>query len=447
MEKENVMGTKKMFPLLMSMAIPPMVSMLIQSMYNIVDSYFVAQMGKDALTAVSLAFPLQNITLALAVGLGVGLNSVISRSLGAKDKQGIASAATHGMVLTAVHSVLLLVVGLFFSRTFIGMFSNDPNVVEMGTQYCQVVLCLSFGMQFHITIEKMFQAVGNMFVPMCLQGLGAIVNIILDPILIFGKYGFPEMGVKGAAVATIIGQMTACLSAVLLFSRNKDIKLNFKRFKIDVSMIKRIYNVGVPSAVMTAMPSILVSVLNGILSAISQSGVAVFGLYYKLQTFVYMPSSGLVQGLRPIIGYNYGAKKHHRLRQAMKSALAVAGGIMVVGTILFVAIPDKILLLFKADAEMLQMGVPALRIISVGFVFSAVSVVLSGAFEALGKGFQSLFVSLLRQLIIVVLLSVVLSKMIGLAGVWISFPVAEVIAAVLSIILMKKQSFFLKNNK
>lgn len=447
MEKENIMGTKKMFPLLMSMAIPPMVSMLIQSMYNIVDSYFVAQMGKDALTAVSLAFPLQNITLALSVGLGVGLNSVISRSLGAKDKQGITNAATHGVALTALHSVLLLVVGLFLSRSFISMFSNDANVIQMGTEYCQVVLCLSFGMQFHITIEKMFQAVGNMFVPMCLQGVGAIVNIILDPILIFGKYGFPEMGVKGAAVATIIGQMTACLSAVLLFSRNKEIKVNFKKFKLDFSMIKKIYNVGVPSAVMTAMPSVLVSVLNGILVSISQSGVAVFGLYYKLQTFVYMPSSGLVQGLRPIIGYNYGAKKYDRLKQAMKSAMLVAVVIMVVGTVLFVAIPDKILLLFKADSEMLQMGVPALRIISIGFIFSAVSVVLSGAFEALGKGIQSLAVTLLRQLIIVVLLSVVLAKVMGLTGVWISFPVAEVIAAVLAIVLMKRQHFFGEKNK
>lgn len=446
MEKENIMGTKKMFPLLMTMAIPPMVSMLIQSMYNIVDSYFVAQISKEALTAVSLAFPLQNIALALSVGLGVGINSVISRSLGAKDKNGITNAATHGLLLTAVNSLLLVLIGLFLSKPFIGMFNNDPETVRMGTEYCQVVICCAFGMQFHITIEKMFQAYGNMLVPMCLQLVGAIVNIILDPILIFGKFGFPAMGVKGAAIATVIGQMVACLSAVILFSRSKDIKISFKNFKLDFSMIKRLYSVGIPSAVMTAMPSVLVSALNGILTSISQSGVAVFGLYYKLQTFVYMPSSGLVQGLRPIAGYNFGAKKYPRLKEAIKDSMIVVGVIMAIGTVVFCAFPDKVLMMFNADAEMLEMGVPALRIISVGFIFSTVSVVLSGTFEALGKGISSLSVSLLRQLVIIVALSIVLSKFLGITGVWISFPIAEAIAAVVAIFLMRKQHFFKHKN-
>lgn len=441
------MGTRKVFPLLMSMAVPPMISMLIQSMYNIVDSFFVAKIGKDALTAVSLAYPMQNVVLAVAVGLGVGLNSSIARSLGAKDDHAICSAASHGVVLCGMHSVVLVLAGLFFSRAFIGMFTQDIAILEMGSAYCRIVICFSFGSLFHILIEKMFQSVGNMLVPMCLQALGAVINIILDPILIFGKLGLPAMGVRGAAIATVIGQMTACLFAVAIFRRNKLIRVSLKKFRFNPGMVKRLYAVGVPSAVMMALPSVLVSVLNGILVSISQSAVAVFGLYYKLQTFVYMPANGLVQGMRPIIGYNYGAKKYHRLKATMLWSVAVTGVIMLVGTVLSFTMPEQILSVFEADAEMLSIGVGALQIISCGFVVSTVGLILSGAFEALGKGGRSLAVSLLRQLFIIPPLSLLLSKGMGLNGVWLSFPIAELIAAVVAVILLVNLHLFQKEGK
>lgn len=440
--KENKMGTKKIFPLLMSMAFPPMLSMLIQSMYNIVDSFFVAKIGKDALTAVSLAFPMQNIVLSAAVGLGVGLNSCIARALGAKDEKSIRSSASHGLLLCGIHSLLLVFIGLFFSKSFIGMFTKDAAILAMGAEYCQIVVCFSFGSLFHILIEKMFQAVGNMVVPMALQVLGAVINIILDPILIFGKFGLPAMGVKGAAVATVIGQITACLAAVLLFYKKKLIKISLREFHFDLSMVKRIYSVAVPSAVMTAMPSLLISVLNGILVSFSESAVAVFGLYYKLQTFVYMPASGLVQGMRPIVGYNYGAKKYHRLKETILYSIAVIAGIMLIGTALAFVIPEQILLLFEADEEMLGIGVDALRIISCGFVVSSVGVILSGAFEALGKGGRSLTISLLRQMVIIPPLSILLSKWLGLNGVWLSFPISEVVASLAALILLSQLRLF-----
>lgn len=436
------MGTKRVLPLLMSMAVPPMVSMLIQSMYNIVDSFFVAKMGKDALTAVSLAFPMQNIVLALAVGLGVGVNSCIARSLGAKDEKAIRSCTAHGVLLCAVHSLLLIVIGLFLSGPFISMFTENEAVRVMGTQYSQIVICLSFGSLFHILIEKMFQSVGNMVIPMLLQGLGAIINIILDPILIFGKLGFPAMGVRGAAVATVIGQITACLAAVLLFRRSRAVPISFKGFRFDWKVVKSLYSIALPSSLMMAMPSLLVSVLNGVLVTISQSGVAVFGIYYKLQTFVYMPASGLVQGMRPIIGYNYGAKKYTRVKQTLIWSVAVTGAIMLLGTILSFAIPEQILLLFEADAEMLGIGVDALRIISCGFVVSTVGIIISGAFEALGKGGRSLTVSLLRQLLIIPPLALLFARFMGLNGVWATFPVAEMIAAAVAVILLARMRLF-----
>lgn len=441
-QEEHVMGTRRVFPLLMSMAIPPMVSMLIQSMYNIVDSFFVAKMGKDALTAVSLAFPMQNIVLAIAVGLGVGLNSSISRSLGAKDDAAIRSAAAHSTLLCGIHSALLVLAGLFLSKGFISMFTQEAAILQMGTEYCKIVICFSFGSMFHILIEKMFQSVGNMVVPMFMQALGAIINIILDPIFIFGKFGVPAMGVKGAAIATVIGQMTACLASVLLLWRNRAVTVSFKGFRWDGEMVKRLYAVGIPSAIMMALPSVLVSILNGILAALSESAVAVFGLYYKLQTFIYMPTNGLVQGMRPIVGFNYGAKKTHRLKAVLIWSVGVTAVIMLAGTLFAFLLPEQILLLFDADQEMLSIGVQALQIISCGFIVSTVGIILSGAFEALGKGGRSLTVSLLRQLLILPPLAFLLSKWIGLNGVWIAFPVSECIASIVALLLLRRMHLF-----
>ena len=438
MSSSNAMGTRPVLPLLLSMSVPPMISMLIQSMYNVVDSIFVARLSQNALTAVSLAFPLQNLVLAVAVGLGVGLNACIARSLGAGDPEKANDAAAHGLVFTTIHALLFVLVGVFGTRPFLQMFTTDPEVLEMGCQYSYIVICLSFGSLYHIFIEKIFQATGNMVAPMILQGVGAIINIVLDPILIFGLFGLPAMGVPGAAIATVAGQMTACALAVALFVKGDcPVRIHMKGFRLKGAVAAQVYSVAVPSGLMVALPSLLVGMLNAILSAFSQTAVAVFGAYFKLQTFVYMPASGLVQGMRPIMSFNYGAGRRDRMHQILRSSLLVTGGIMLVGWLLFTLLPGPIMALFGADARMSAMGASALRIISLGFVVSTIGFVLAGAFEALGKGVQSLTVSMIRQLIVIPPLAWALSKPFGLAGVWASFPIAELLAAVVAVVLYR----------
>lgn len=437
-EVEMQMGTKKIFPLLLTMAIPPMISMFIQSMYNIVDSIFVSRLGENAITAVSIAFPMQNLVLSVAVGLGVGLNACIAMNLGAKNEKVVNTAATNGLILTAIHSLVFIIIGLFFVKPYLRMFTQSEEVLRWGTNYCRIVICFSFGSLFHINIEKLFQATGNMVVPMILQVVGALINIILDPILIFGMFGFPAMGVTGAAIATVIGQISAgALALILFFRRSKIIKISFKEYKLNKEVIKRIYSVGVPSGIMMALPSVLVSILNGILNGVSQTAVAVFGLYYKVQTFVYMPSGGVVQGMRPIISYNYGAGLKDRVKRVLKVSTAFVAGIMLAGTVVFMLAPDKILSMFNAEGEMLSMGVNAFRIISLGFVASSVGLIFAGGFEALSMGKKSLIITALRQIIIIPLLSLILVNIIGIDGVWISFPIAEIISAIFAVVFMK----------
>lgn len=436
---ENPMGTRPVFRLLLSMAVPPILSMLIQSMYNIVDSIFVARISRDALTAVSLAFPLQNLVLSVAVGIGVGISAVISQSLGAKNTRAADAAAANGLLLTAVHAVLFVLFGLLFAKPFIGMFADDPEIYAMGCQYSLIVICFSCGNLFHIYFEKMFQATGNMLVPMVLMLIGALTNIVLDPILIFGLFGFPEMGVAGAAAATVIAQFVSCiLSVAWFFLRPQPIRLSLRGFRPDGGMIRRIYAIGIPSSVMMALPSVLVGLLNAILTPLSEAAVAMFGVYFKLQTFVYMPANGLVQGMRPLVSYNYGAGLHARMHRTVRLSLLTAGGIMAAGTLLFLLVPDALLRLFDADAEMLAIGIPALRIISLGFVVSSVGVVLAGAFEALGRGGSSLAVSLLRQLLLIPPLALLLSRFLGLTGIWITFPAAELFAAAAAVLLYRR---------
>ena len=436
---KNPMETKPVFPLLMSMAIPPMISMLIQSMYNIVDSIFVARLGENALTAVSLAYPLQNLVLAVAVGLGIGANAGIARNLGAKKQERVNQIASHTIFFTAIHAIIFVLIGIFLTKPFLQMFTKNEMILKWGCEYSYIVICLSFGSLFHIAIEKMFQACGNMLIPMALQALGAIINIILDPILIFGHFGMPAMGVKGAAIATVIGQFTACIcSVILLFTKGKEIKICFKEFRVDKEIASQLYIVAIPSTIMMSLPSVLIGVLNGILASVSQVGVAVLGIYFKLQTFVYMPGNGVIQGMRPMVSYSYGAKRYDRLREIIKVSVLVSGVIMILGTILFVALPRPILELFNAGTEMMKMGERALRIIGIGFVFSAVSIVFAGVFEALGRGVESLTVSLFRQLVIIIPASLILVKIIGVNGVWVSFPIAEIAAMVISLFLLRR---------
>ena len=427
---QNPMGSRPVLPLLVSMSLPPILSMLIQSLYNVVDSIFVARLSSDALTAVSLAYPLQNLVLAVAVGFGVGANAFVARSLGQGDQRSVDKAASMGMVFTGIHALAFLLIGLFGSEPFLRLFTTDEQVLAMSLVYTRIVICLAFGSLFHIYIEKLLQSVGNMFVPMILQGVGAIVNIVLDPILIFGLLGAPRMGVAGAAVATVAGQMTACAMALVYFFRAKTgMHITRKDMKADWNIAGKIYGVGVPSCLMTALPSLLVGVLNALLVELHALAVAVFGLYFKLQTFVYMPANGLIQGMRPIVSYNYGARQKQRMHSAIRWSLTLTAVIMALGTLIAWVLPEQIMALFDADSAMVAIGVPMLRITSLGFVVSTFGTVLAGCFEALGKGVQSLAVSLIRQLVVIPPLAMVLSRFWELNGVWVSFPVAETLAA------------------
>lgn len=429
---ENIMGTKKVMPLLISMSVPPMISMLIQALYNIVDSMYVARVSEDALTAVSIAFPLQNLIIAVSCGFGIGLSSCVARALGARNEKEVTSAATHGFLLSGVHWLLFVLMGLFVTGPFLGNFTDSPQIYEMSCQYTQIVLCFSIGSMYHLYAEKLFQATGSMVLPMIFQGAGAIFNIILDPIFIFGWFGISAMGVKGAAIATVASQiLAAALSMIFFLKKCTSVRIHLKGFRFEKNMFWKIYTVAIPSAIMMSLPSVLVAALNSVLSAFSATAIAVFGLYIKIQTFVYMPANGVIQGMRPIMSYNYGAGNRKRMKETLKASLEAAGVIMTLGTVLFMAFPQGIMQLFNANAEMFEIGVPMLRIIAIGFIISTVGCVLSGAFEALGKGVQSLVVSLLRQLIIIIPLSAVLSKTAGLYGVWATFPVAELIAAVI----------------
>ena len=437
--KNTFMKTKPIFPLLISMAVPMMLSMLIQSLYNIVDSIYVSRLGTDALTAVSLAYPLQNITISVAVGIGVGITSAISIHLGAQDHEKANRAATIGIALTVLHCLLFIAGGLLVTRPFLRLFTSDPGILSAACDYTYIVLCVSFGCLLQVTMEKIFQGIGEMRLTMYLLASGCIINIILDPILIFGLLGFPAMGVKGAAIATVIGQICSFLLYLLVYRRkNLAICIHPKYLCLDWQIISQIYSVGIPSSIMMTLPSILVSVLNRILGSFSSVYVAVLGVYFKLQTFIYMPANGLVQGLRPILGYNYGAGEVKRVRTAIRYSLILTAGLMLLGTLLSLLIPSRILSLFDADPELMQAGVTALRVICLGFLVSTICIVYSGTFEALGKGRQSLTISLLRQFLLTIPLGYLLSRIWGPAGVWASFPVGEAAAALVAIILLNR---------
>lgn len=450
--ESNKMGYKPVFPLLMSMAFPPMISMLIQSLYNIVDSIFVAQIGEDALTAVSLAFPIQTLIIACAVGIGVGVNSYISRKLGEENKKEANSAVLHGILLAFAGYALFVVIGLFAIRPFFNMFTNDFKIIEDACIYTYICVFFCFGCFFHICIEKVFQSTGKMIFPMAIQAIAAIINIILDPIMIFGYFGFPEMGVAGAAVATVLGQCVGMgLSVFILLTRTHDVKIDVKHFRFSWNTIKKILTVGIPNACMNALGGILVIGLNTILIQFSNVAVSVFGIYFKLQTFVFMPASGLTQGAMPIFGYNYGAGKHKRLTETMKYAILVTGCIMVCGALLFLIFPAQLLSLFNANEEMIRIGIPALRIIGISFIPATFGFIFPTLFQAMGLGLHSLVVFLLRQLCITLPLSFVFANLFGLEGIWVTFIIAESVAAIVSVIfyirIRKKDPILAKHMK
>lgn len=434
---KNKMGTAPMFRLIMSMALPAMFSMIIQALYNIVDSIFVSQISDKALTAVSLAYPIQTLLISVAVGTGVGINSLVSRKLGEGDRAQADSAAAHGLILGVFSWVIFAILGFTMTKPFFSLYTNDPEIFNMGVSYLSCVMIFSFGAFVEVNIEKTLQATGNMIQPMIFMLIGAVTNIILDPLFIFGLWIFPELGVLGAAIATVIGQILSMIYAlIILFARKHEIKIHFKGFKLNFNTIKNIYAVGIPSIIMQSIGSVMLLVMNQILVGFSTAAVSVLGVYFKLQSFVFMPVFGLNQGVMPIMGYNYGARNKKRLLLALKYASLIALVIMAAGTALFWLCPELLLSMFSPTQEMLDIGIPALRTISLCFIPATVGIIFSALFQAVGKGVRSLFVSFLRQLIVILPVAYAFS-FVGLWAVWYAFPIAEIVALITSLLMFR----------
>lgn len=429
------MGSTPMLRLILSMSLPTMFSMIIQAMYNIVDSVFVSSLGQDALTALSLAYPLQLMTISVAVGTGVGINSFISRRLGEKNQELANNGAANGIFISIISWLVFLLVGIFLTVPFFKLFNPTPGVMKYGVDYTSIILIFSVGVMVEIAIEKALQATGNMIFPMIFQLIGAVSNIVLDPLFIFGIGPFPRMEVAGAAVATVIGQILAMLFAIYIFFFKKHaVQVHVRNFKPSLKIIKNIYAVGFPSIIMQSISSVLVVGLNAILMGFSEAAVSVHGIYYKMQSFVFMPVFGLNQGLMPIMGYNFGAKNKDRLHSAIRYGCIIAAFIMLCGTVIFWVFPAQILSLFNANDDILNMGIKAMRFISLSFLPAAIDIIFSTTFQAVGKGFSSMILSLLRQLVFILPAALVLSNF-GVNAVWFAYPIAEVGALIVAIFL------------
>lgn len=424
------MKERPILPLLASMALPMVLSMLVNSLYNIVDSFFVAQISEAAMTALSLVYPVQNFINAVAIGFGVGINAVISIALGAGDRRRADAAATHGMVLSALHGLILTLASIAVMPLFLARFTTDPAVIQMGLAYSKTAFSFSVIIMLGLSFEKIFQAVGRMKVTMAALLTGCVSNILLDPVLIFGLGPFPELGISGAALATGIGQALTLLVYLAAY-RLIPIPVRLRRdcLRPDATLDRKLYGVGVPAILNLALPSLLISVLNGLLSVYSQSYVVILGIYYKLQTFLYLPASGIVQGMRPLIGYNYGAGERGRVRQLYNATLCASGIIMAFGTVVCLLWAEPLMGLFTSQPDTIQAGGTALRIICAGFVISSVSVTSSGALEGLGKGAQSLVISLCRYVVVILPAAFLLCRTIGPDGVWHAFWITEAVTA------------------
>ena len=432
---ENKMGVMPVNRLLLSMSLPMMASMLVQALYNIVDSIFVSRINENALTAVSLAFPIQSLLIAFGTGTGVGVNALLSRALGQKDEKTANKAAMNGLFLTVATYLVFLIVGLFIARPFYLGQTKDEQIVEYGVAYLSIVCVFSIGMLFQVMLEKLLQSTGKTIYSMITQIVGAVTNVIFDPILIFGLCGFPKLGVAGAAAATIFGQCLAGgLALYFNLKHNPEIRLSLKGFKPDLQIIGKIYAVGIPSIVMQAIGSVMTYGMNRILIGFTSTATAVFGVYFKVQSFIFMPVFGLNNGMVPIIAYNYGAGRRERVIRTVRLSVCYALAIMAVGLAIFQLAPQYLLYLFDASENMLQIGIPALRIISLSFLFAAFGIVSSSLFQALGNGVYSMFVSLTRQLVVLLPAAWLLSLAGRVELVWLAFPIAEVFSFALSLI-------------
>lgn len=438
-KQENKMGTMPEGRLLFSMSLPMMISMLVQAMYNVVDSIFVSRIGENALTAVSLAFPLQTLLIAIGAGTGVGVNSLLSKSLGEKDYEKANKTAMNGIFLFAVSYVISAVIGLLAVRPFYASQIKDApiEIMDMGIQYLTIVMVASFGLYAQFIFERLLQATGRTFFSMVSQMAGAIINIILDPILIFGYFGLPRMGVAGAAVATVIGQIVGGTIALIYnIKKNHDIKLSFRGFRPDAHIISVIYKVGFPSIIMQSIGSVMTYGMNLILVGLSSTAAAVFGVYFKLQSFFFMPVFGLNNGIIPIVAFNYGAKKKHRMIRTIKWGMLIAFCFLLAGFVVFETLPGELLLLFDASENMLGIGIPALRIIAFHFLIAWFCIVAGSVFQAVGNGMYSLYVSVARQLVVLLPAAYILAKIGGLDLIWWSFPIAELMSCLISSICL-----------
>lgn len=437
--KENKMGTMPTNKLLISMSLPMIISMLVQALYNIVDSIFVAKISENALTAVSMAFPIQSLMIAFAAGTGVGINSFLSKSLGEKKFKQANDSAKNGIFLAFITWIVFAVLGFFFSEVFYTALTDDKEIISCGTDYLKIVTVASLGIFMQITFERLFQSTGKTIYSMIMQGTGAIINIVLDPILIFGMCGFPKMGVAGAALATIIGQIIAMIiGGILNVIKNKEINLNMIGFKPSIHIIKKIYAVGFPSIIMQSVTSVMTYLLNKICIGFTPTAVSVVGIYFKLQSFIFMPIFGLTNGLVPIVAYNFGAGKKSRIISVLKLAVIISISYMALGVIIFWAIPQVLFSFFEASNEMLNIGVPALRLISLSFIPAGFCIVIVSAFQALGHGIYSIIISVTRQLVVLIPVAYIASNIFGLKAVWGAFPVAETISLLLCILFSKK---------
>ena len=429
MPQENKMGVMPVNRLLITMSVPMMISMLVQALYNVVDSMFVAQLNENALTAVSLVFPIQNLMISVGVGTGVGINALLSRSLGEREYDRANKAANHGVILAILSYLAFAVLGLTMAEFFMKVHTQDPQIVAYGTSYLRICCGLSFGMFLQITFERLLQSTGKTFYTMITQSLGAVINIVLDPIMIFGLFGFPKMEVAGAAVATVAGQIIASIVALCInLKKNHEIHLNLRGFKWSGNIVSGIYAVGVPSIVMSSIGSVMTFGMNKILIAFSSTATAVFGVYFKLQSFVFMPVFGLNNGMVPIVAFNYGAKEKKRITRTIFLSVCYATGIMLLGMLLFQFMPGQLLSIFNASETMKEIGIPALRIISICFIFAGFNIVSSSVFQSMSHGMLSLWVSLVRQLCVLLPVAFVLAKVGGLHAVWWAFPIAEIFA-------------------
>lgn len=433
----NKMGTMPVNKLLLSMSVPMMLSMLVQAMYNIVDSIFVAQINEDALTALSLAFPIQTLMIAILGGTSVGINAFLSKALGQKKQKQVDECANNAVFLIGIIYIVFFIIGLTFVKPFYLSQTKDAQIVEYGIQYLSIICCGSIGICMQFVFEKLLQSTGKTVCTMATQMTGAIINIILDPILIFGYFGFPKLGVIGASVATIAGQIIAGIIALILnLKLNKEIHFNLKGFRPSGKIIGQIYIVGVPSIIMQSIGSVMVYGMNKILISFTSTATAVFGVYYKLQSFVLMPVFGLNNGMVPIVAYNYGAQNKERLVKTVKLSVVYAMSIMMVGLAIFQVFPDKLLGFFDASDKMLEMGIPALKIISLHFIFAGFDIIGTTMFQALGSAIFSMFISICRQLVALLPAAYLLSKLGKVNYVWWAFPIAEIMAVIITIIFM-----------